>query len=535
MALLIGFFLKLSLFPVTVFLFYYYSESILLSWIVTGLVLFCGLFLEPLLKVWYYSRQGIPIENLNPLNVNPCLIFHDWQRIVTTYEKAFITLRGTETSIAIFDPVLTRQVTVTKEASFPKDVQSNFAPLISVWLGYESFGVMKHEEHRTLRRILNKSFKSDRMYAMLPMMESSANKTTERLLAKIRKEDQNLRVRMNLKMGQVTIDIMSNALFGSGYDSLYDADGRNIRDYFTEGLELLIDTLIHPWFNLFPSLVFQYNAIESGQKLRANSKRMHALTSRLVARRIEEAKKNPELLNETDLLNFLIKGTLEFHGLEFSDVDVLVKNHILVGTCLSFMFAGYETTTHLLSWFWYALDQHPEVYDKVISELDGVFPDQDQKRSLDSLIFTPERLQKLTYMQYVINEVQRYYNIAMGVMRRRANKDVQIGEFNIKKGTAVEPLSFFMHLHPKHWDDPHVFRPERWESEKRETSKFMAFGAGSRTCIGQWFAYQEAKVVLTKLLLHVRAHTDPECVVKPRYRLIVEFENDLHMILKERV
>ena len=47
------------------------------------------------------------------------------------------------------------------------------------------------------------------------------------------------------------------------------------------------------------------------------------------------------------------------------------------------------------------------------------------------------------------------------------------------------------------WDEPAVFKPERWLGERTHAAwQFLPFSNGPRNCIGQRFALQEAKLIL---------------------------------------
>jgi len=60
------------------------------------------------------------------------------------------------------------------------------------------------------------------------------------------------------------------------------------------------------------------------------------------------------------------------------------------------------------------------------------------------------------------------------------------------------------HLDPRFHDEPEKYDPERWlkpsktqEMIKAQPSLFIPFSMGARHCIGQHFAMNEARVILT--------------------------------------
>ena len=62
------------------------------------------------------------------------------------------------------------------------------------------------------------------------------------------------------------------------------------------------------------------------------------------------------------------------------------------------------------------------------------------------------------------------------------------------------------------FDDPLQFQPDRWTPEFRQNLHRFAyypFGGGPRQCIGDGFAWMEAKLILATLGQRWRMHHDP--------------------------
>jgi cytochrome P450 len=77
-----------------------------------------------------------------------------------------------------------------------------------------------------------------------------------------------------------------------------------------------------------------------------------------------------------------------------------------------------------------------------------------------------------------------------------------------------------LHRHPRYWDEPHAFRPERFDSElpgHRPVTKgaYIPFGSGIRRCIGDQLALLEIKLMVTLTLQRFRLHVEPGFV--PNY------------------
>ena len=91
-------------------------------------------------------------------------------------------------------------------------------------------------------------------------------------------------------------------------------------------------------------------------------------------------------------------------------------------------------------------------------------------------------------------------------MNRECNKDVLIGNLQIKKGVRIQFPIWAMHHNPEYFPEPDVFSPERFLKNKdsltTEVLPFtcIPFGGGPRKCIGLRFAMTEMKIALAKLL-----------------------------------
>ena len=87
-------------------------------------------------------------------------------------------------------------------------------------------------------------------------------------------------------------------------------------------------------------------------------------------------------------------------------------------------------------------------------------------------------------------------------------EDTSVGGYHIPAGTIVVPLFWSLHHDEKFWNDPWVFRPERFLNEDGtllphdhpNRKHLMPFGAGTRSCIGEVFALKRLFVFATSLV-----------------------------------
>ncbi|MFL5352204.1 bifunctional cytochrome P450/NADPH--P450 reductase [Archangium sp.] len=205
---------------------------------------------------------------------------------------------------------------------------------------------------------------------------------------------------------------------------------------------------------------------------------------------IRERRRNGDAATRKDLLSLMLQGVDAATGQGLDDLNIRYQ-------VVTFLIAGHETTSGLLSFTLYELLKHPEVLARATAEVDRVLGRDVSKRP------TFELLGKLTYLDQVLRESLRLWPTApaFGLLAR---EDTQLaGTWPVRKGEPVMVLTPMLHRDPEVWPEPERFDPERFSPEAaaaRPPNAWKPFGNGQRGCIGRPFAMQEALLVLGMLL-----------------------------------
>jgi cytochrome P450 len=180
----------------------------------------------------------------------------------------------------------------------------------------------------------------------------------------------------------------------------------------------------------------------------------------------------------------------KFSQAAFDHPEFMDDTRILT-SCVSMVFAGSETTAISLSSVFYFLLKHPQVYAKLMKELDDAVADGTVEARADKTVSWTES-QKLPYLDAVIQESFRLHPAA-GLMLERIvppqGMDI-LGNF-IPGGTIVGCNAWVLHRRPEIFGaDVDSFKPERWieapaHKLKEMKATMFQFGAGARTCIGK--------------------------------------------------
>ncbi|OLN93217.1 Bifunctional P-450:NADPH-P450 reductase 5 [Colletotrichum chlorophyti] len=213
---------------------------------------------------------------------------------------------------------------------------------------------------------------------------------------------------------------------------------------------------------------------------------------RRTADEVLQARKDEGNLDKRkDLLSVMLNGVDSVTGQKLSDESIL-------DNLITFLIAGHETTSGLLSFAFYYLMTYPKVYEKAKQEIDEVCGRGPIRY---------EHLSKLSYIEAVLRETLRLqptipvFNIA------GKKNEILGGRYSLPAEELVIVLLAKSHLDPKvYGEDFDEFKPERMlgENFNRLSREFpncwKPFGNGARACIGRPFAWQEALLVTAMLL-----------------------------------
>jgi cytochrome P450 / NADPH-cytochrome P450 reductase len=219
------------------------------------------------------------------------------------------------------------------------------------------------------------------------------------------------------------------------------------------------------------------------RRLQADMTRVRGVADRLIA----ERRSDPALGQRADLLDVMLTAQDRVTGEKLSDENIRSQ-------MMTFLIAGHETTSGLLSFAIWFLLKNPEVLAAARAQVDAV---------LGAETPTVERLAKLKYIEHVLMETLRLWPTAPAFAVRALAPTVIGGRYEITPDDIVLLLLPALHRDPAVWDEPEAFRPERFEPENVEKlppHAWKPFGSGRRSCIGRGFAMQEATLVLAMIL-----------------------------------
>jgi cytochrome P450 len=442
------------------------------------------------------ERAGPKMELLSRLPISPWLFrdplqfFQDLQN--GTEPITTIRLSGTKV-FYLREPDLIRELLITFAPNFHKSRGLERAKA----LFGEGLLTSEGEVHRQQRKLIQPVFHHGNLKDIGIIMRQRARQRAENWRAG---EVLNL----NAEMHALTLVIVGEALFGT------EVEDRTAR------VSHLIEGIMETFF-LFLSPLAPVFEFFGHPKLRRAAKARRELRA-IVQTMIDERRQTKKV--RKDLLTLLFAAQDPETGIGMSDGQ-------LQDEVMTLFLAGHETTANALAWTIYLLTQHPEIAERVASEVHSVgvsssasASDFDPGVKEDSLLFR------------VVRESLRLYPPAWAI-GRRATKDVEIGGTKIPKGAIVLACQWAVHRSDRYFSDPSKFDPDRWTAEVHRTLPkyaFFPFGGGPRSCIGEGFAWMELRIVLTEILRRWRFELAPGQTIRPKASMTLRPEKPIQVI-----
>ncbi len=146
------------------------------------------------------------------------------------------------------------------------------------------------------------------------------------------------------------------------------------------------------------------------------------------------------------------------------------NDEAMIDHCMTFLFAGHETTAASLAFTLLLLAQNPKYQDLIANGDDPI-------------------------TLAVYKESLRLYPPAYMLARQAESHDTLKGH-EIRKGDQVIIGITELHRNKNYFSRPNDFAPERFLENLNHPFSFIPFGAGGKSCVGERLAYLEATIVI---------------------------------------
>jgi cytochrome P450 len=398
---------------------------------------------------------------------------------------------GFDHTILLNHPDYFHEVLVTQQRNFHLSVTMTESKRV---LG-DVLLTMEGEAHRHERRLMQQAFLHERVHSYGAEIVGHAT-----------------RVRDRWREGPLEIEHeMMLLTLGTASKALLGVDMEDQADEFSQAFSEAA------WYTVLMAMiphggVLDHLPLPGTHHFHQARDRLYAIVSDVIALRRRTGE------DRGDLLSLLV------HARKSGDIkdDEQLRNEVLAT-----LIAGHETTATTLTWTWYLLSQHPEVEAELHRELDTV---------LEGRPPTIDDLPRLRFTEMVVAEALRLYP-PIYTFSRLAQHAFTLGGYHLPARTQVLISPYVIHRDPANYPDPERFDPRRMEPEARAARSryaYVPFGAGSRQCLGEPFAWAETTLVLATLATHWRLRLGAGHTVVPEPLMTLRPKGGMPMVLERR-
>jgi cytochrome P450 len=351
--------------------------------------------------------------------------------------------------------------------------------LMAQVVGQHSLMLLEPAPHRARRRLLTPPFHGERLRAYGALIQSIARQVFAELQPG---KEWNARTQMQ----RITMRVILSAVFGLHEGERY----RHLEGLLQRNLNLRTGRF--GTVMLFvPALRRDLGSWSPGGRVL----RLESETRLLLMREIAERRRSLEAGDgeaRVDVLSLLLACRDE-QGEGLSDAE-------LHDELITLLLAGHETSATVLTWALHWIHHQDEVRQGLLAELATCENPDD-----------PELIQRLPYLNAVVNEVLRIHPVAMLLFPRLVEEPLEMAGWAFEPGDVLLGCIQAVHERADLFPEPLSFNPQRFLERSYGPGEFLPFGGGARRCLGAALALYEIKLILATLLRQHRLALTPAC------------------------
>ncbi|KMZ68048.1 hypothetical protein ZOSMA_24G00690 [Zostera marina] len=261
---------------------------------------------------------------------------------------------------------------------------------------------------------------------------------------------------------------------------------------------------------------------------------------------LQGVKKEAKFLNKRfdGIFEQILSGKVSNDGKDFLDVlmqiekrgdeNGITKNNIKA-ILLDFVTAGTDTTSSTIEFAVCEMLRNPDIMNKVQEELDRVVG--------SDTIVEERHISDLHYLYAVFEETLRLYPPIPFLIPHSNSEASNIGGYNIPARTRILINVWSIHRDPQVWEDPLVFKPERFikdgggKTYKTSDFKYFPFGSGRRMCVGMVMAHKMFMYVMASLLhsFNLRMPEGHQLDFTQKFGMVLQKKTPLQIIPSKRL
>lgn len=455
----------------------------------------------------YWDENGIPtVAGALPIIGHTWDIFYKNKTFACFVDKVYKAHEGRsmvgfyqlrKPVLVLLDPELIKMVLVSEFSKFHENVfkvDEKVDPLLAENPFFNTGEKWKSQRNRLSYALMS----GKRLRILCHSIAHVCNKFTNYFQENVKKSGKGVfEVEMKQLGNRFTGEVVANAAFGVEGDFFINGSGPNS---FREAVYGFLEP---SFFNVIAqTLLFFVPALGYMLKLRFMPKKIDRFFRRIVHEMIILRQK--EGIARNDFLQLMLDSVKNEGG----EID----EPAIVAAAASFFVDGYETSAITLAFLVYQLAENPEIQEKLRNEIKTVLEKHDGQISYESL-------KEMTYMDQAFHESMRRMPVVGFLTKKSTAPCKLVGkdglECNLEPETELILPVQAIQMDPEYWQDPQVFRPERFRDDSenhRPRMVFLPFGEGPRQCPGMKFATLQIKGAVATIFKDYVAEISPKTI-----------------------
>ncbi|XP_026083710.1 cytochrome P450 11B, mitochondrial [Carassius auratus] len=192
-----------------------------------------------------------------------------------------------------------------------------------------------------------------------------------------------------------------------------------------------------------------------------------------------------------------------------------LSSELIKANITELMAGGVDTTAVPLQFALFELARNPDVQERVRAQV---------LSSWEQASGDPQKaLQGAPLLKGAVKETLRLYPVGITVQRYPV-RDIVLQNYHVPAGTLVQVCLYPLGRSPEVFEGPERFEPSRWAASG-EGFRSLAFGFGSRQCVGRRIAENEMQLLLLHILRNFRLTVSSTEELNTKYTLILQPES----------
>ncbi|XP_075166832.1 cytochrome P450 6g1-like [Haematobia irritans] len=424
-------------------------------------------------------------------------------------------------SLLIRDPELIKAVLIKDFDSFHNryvDIDASYDTIGGQMMFFSSYELWKEMRYK-----LSPVFSGAKLKQMFPLIQNVAENMAEYLK---RLHHQVTQIEMKDFCARYTTDVIATTLLGLKSNCLENPEEhlntaiRRMTEFgWKRGLNFVIIAFAPQFMRLFKSKI------------------LYPDTNEFLRNTIFQAIRERETSGEKryDLIDIFVKLKEEASHNNTKDMKMFME--CLAAQAGVFMVGGFETSSTTMANALLELAKHPDIQEKLKKEIHMVLKEENSSQ------ISPEAINKIDYLEMIINETLRLYPVSPILERKYYRPEGKTEQYSLKPycdfslpdGMSIFISVYGLHYDAEYWLNPTKFDPERFSSTNRESINpmvYLPFGMGPRNCFGARLAMFQVKCGLFYLLKdhHVRLCADT--VLQPEFdakAIVLQMKGGLYL------